>query len=158
MEKSSFSLLVRLPAFIKMRRLLVSRIRAHIVHLLASSPKRHVFQFCFLVDNSGSMGGDIARQVRTALVLAMETLKRLECEFRWAEPACELVAPHGGAVCTVQLFVCNARSLRGSRVASTHASPTRVFASAACLPVFPVAAALCALAKRPLSSRRCTSL
>jgi hypothetical protein len=79
---SSFSLLVRLPAFIKMRRLLVSRIRAHIVRLLASSYKRHVFQFCFLVDNSGSMGGDIARQVRTALVLAMETLKRLECEFR----------------------------------------------------------------------------
>jgi hypothetical protein len=64
-----------------MRKLLVSRIRAHISNLFSTTTSRHVFQFCFLVDNSGSMGGDIARQVRTALVLAMEVLRRLECEF-----------------------------------------------------------------------------
>jgi hypothetical protein len=57
-DKSTFALLTRLPAFVMMRRLLVSRIRAHIVQLFNMSTTRHVFQFCFLVDNSGSMGND----------------------------------------------------------------------------------------------------
>ncbi len=81
LEQSTFGLLVRLPSFIQMRKLLVSRLRGHISNLFSTSTSRHVFQFCFLVDNSGSMGGDIGRQVRTALVLAMEVLRRLECEF-----------------------------------------------------------------------------
>jgi hypothetical protein len=81
LNESTYGLLVRMPSFIKMRKLLVSRVRAHIANLFSTTTSRHVFQFCFLVDNSGSMGGDIARQVRTALVLAMEVLRRLECEF-----------------------------------------------------------------------------
>ncbi len=80
LNESTYGLLVRMPSFIKMRKLLVTRVRAHIAYLFSTTTSRHVFQFCFLVDNSGSMGGN-TRQVRTALVLAMEVLRRLECEF-----------------------------------------------------------------------------
>jgi hypothetical protein len=54
-NKSTFGLLVRLPAFVKMRQALVSRIRAALSSLALTS-HRHVFQFCFVVDNSNSMG------------------------------------------------------------------------------------------------------
>ena len=38
-------------------------------------------EFIFCLDNSGSMGGEKCRQALTALVLAMESLNKLESRF-----------------------------------------------------------------------------
>ena len=38
-------------------------------------------EFAFCLDNSGSMGGKKIQHALTALVLLMESLKKLECKF-----------------------------------------------------------------------------
>jgi len=47
----------------------------------------HDFQFCFCVDNSGSMRGEKSNYARTALALLMEVLRRLEAAFLWCASA-----------------------------------------------------------------------
>ena len=44
-----------------------------------AAPGAH--KFCFVVDNSRSMGGKVGQHAMTALVLMMEALRRLECPF-----------------------------------------------------------------------------
>jgi len=78
--KATYALLARLNAMVEFRRILLTRIRAGFAGL-PRSDIRHEYEFCFCVDNSGSMNGVKERHARSALVLLMETLRRLECSF-----------------------------------------------------------------------------
>jgi hypothetical protein len=80
LAKTSYALLTRLPAFLRIRNELLADLRGRLMRLPPSG-KRRVFEFCILVDNSGSMDGEIGKQVRISLTLLMETLRRLEMDF-----------------------------------------------------------------------------
>eukprot|EP00961_Rhodomonas_salina_P088489 1190052-Rhodomonas_salina.1 len=62
------------------RDIFVSKIRQGYSRIQRSEVK-HEFEFCFLVDHSGSMDGRKIQHALEALVLLMEALKRLECRF-----------------------------------------------------------------------------
>lgn len=59
---------------------LLERFRKRMQLLRDQTQKVHRFEWCVLVDNSGSMGR-LDRQVQETLVLLMETLRRMECRF-----------------------------------------------------------------------------
>jgi hypothetical protein len=80
LSKTSYALLTRLPAFLRIRNELMAELRARMMKM-APSGQRRVFEFCMLVDNSGSMDGEIGKQVRISLTLLMEVFRRLEVDF-----------------------------------------------------------------------------
>ena len=79
-DKWTYSLLVESKPFVLFLVEVMRRWEAHFEKFYTSTAEKHVIQWCILVDNSGSM---ITKEIQMteALVLVMETLRRLEQPF-----------------------------------------------------------------------------
>ena len=79
-DKWTYSLLVECKPFVRFLVEVMRQWEAHFEKFYSSTAERHVIEWCILVDNSGSM---ISKEIQMteALVLVMETLKRLEQRF-----------------------------------------------------------------------------
>ncbi|GMH42187.1 hypothetical protein BSKO_10106 [Bryopsis sp. KO-2023] len=79
-EKWTYQLLVESKPLMKYCRMVLNDFRSQQEQFYQKTSENHIFEWCLLVDNSGSMITK-ANQAAEALVLAIETLRRLECPF-----------------------------------------------------------------------------
>jgi len=82
-DHATYELIAALPAITAFRRLLVLRARQHLTALSAFLPTAPAgtvpAAFCVVIDCSRSMAGRRGEFARNALVLLLETFRRLEC-------------------------------------------------------------------------------
>ncbi|GMH42204.1 hypothetical protein BSKO_10123 [Bryopsis sp. KO-2023] len=79
-EKWTYQLLVESKPLMKYCRLVLNEFRSQQEQFYQKTCENHIFEWCLLVDNSGSMITK-AHQAAEALVLAIETFRRLEWPF-----------------------------------------------------------------------------
>jgi hypothetical protein len=79
-DKWTYQLLAESVPMTKMIQTVLNSFRAGFRKIYETTTEQHIFEFLFLVDNSGSMVR-IENEVYETLVFLMETLRRLECRF-----------------------------------------------------------------------------
>ena len=79
-KKWSYQLLLETDALMKYIRLVINEFRGYFKAFHEHTLQRQELEWVIMVDNSGSMAGK-KTQTAEALVLAIETLRRLECRF-----------------------------------------------------------------------------
>lgn len=79
-EKWTYQLLVECKPLTKFVSNVLQYIRAIFAQFHAKTADHHEFEWCIMVDNSGSMGTK-KNQTAEALVVLIEVLRKLECRF-----------------------------------------------------------------------------
>lgn len=79
-KKWSYQMLLETDALMKYTRQVINDFRGYFKHFHDHSLQRQELEWVIMVDNSGSMHSK-KTQTAEALVLAIETLRRLECRF-----------------------------------------------------------------------------
>lgn len=79
-KKWSYQLLLESDALMKFTRLVINEFRGYCKAFHEHTLQQQELEWVIMVDNSGSMGSK-KTQTAEALVLAIETLRRLECRF-----------------------------------------------------------------------------
>lgn len=79
-KKWSYQLLLESDALMRFTRLVINEFRGYFKAFHEHTLQRQELEWVIMVDNSGSMGSK-KTQTAEALVLAIETLRRLECRF-----------------------------------------------------------------------------
>jgi hypothetical protein len=79
-EKWTYQLLVECKSLVKFTVLVMKHIRAIFEKFHSQTNEHHEFEWCIMIDNSGSMANK-KNYVAEALVVLMEVLCKMECRF-----------------------------------------------------------------------------